>query len=201
VAAISGLMGVHYLFLQVGLPLWVLDGASRPLWIVSAALTLNTIVVATCQVPLARPVRDVRSACVATAGAGGCLLVACAMVALAGRAGAATVPLVLAAAVVYSLEEVLQAAGAWELSFELAPAAQAGEYQTLFSSGQTAGTVLAPMTIATVLTGLGDGGWLVLGGLVGGLGWAHLAFARLAPAACARSSRAPRIGGRVRAPG
>jgi MFS family permease len=71
--------------------------------------------------------------------------------------------LLLTSVAVYSIGEIMQAAAAWELSFELAAPDRPGEYQAVFASGANIGPILAPFLITFVLAGIGDGGWLVLG--------------------------------------
>jgi hypothetical protein len=182
VAAVSGLMGMHYLFIEVGLPVWVITSPGRALWVVSTALVINTAVVALGQVRLSRPIRSVKTACTATAAAGVCFLLATLIIASLGGLG--RIPgafAVLGAVAVYSVGEILQASASWELSFELAPVSRASEYQSIFTSGLTLGTVIAPVVITEILLSFGDQGWLVLGAIMATLGFAHLIFAHYRP--------------------
>jgi hypothetical protein len=178
VATVSGLMGMHYFFIEVGLPVWLTARPGRALWVVSAALAVNTAVVALGQVRLSRPINSVRAACRATAAAGGCFLLATLVIAgLGGLGRVAGALAVLAAVAVYSVGEILHASASWELSFELAPAAQASEYQSVFTSGLALGAVIAPVVITSLLLRFGDQGWVLLGAMMAVLGSAHLAFA------------------------
>jgi hypothetical protein len=78
---------------------------------------------------------------------------------------------------VYSVGEILHASASWELSYELAPTAQASEYQSVFTSGLALGAVIAPVVITDLLLRFGGRGWVLLGAMMAVLGCAHLAFA------------------------
>jgi hypothetical protein len=118
------------------------------------------------------------------------LLAACGVYALsAGRIGAvATVAVLLTAAAVQVLGEMMQGAAAWELGFGLAPADKQGQYQGFFGMGPQIARMLGPVVMTTLLIGWGTPGWLVLGGLflAAGLGmgpalrWAERTRARAA---------------------
>lgn len=164
VAALNGLLGVHYLLIEVGVPVWAQSGPQRALWLVSAGLLINTVVVVLGQVPLTARIHGVGAAVRAQNLAGVLFVLFAAALLAAGHArGAAQVAVACAAFAAYSLGEVLQAAAAWELSFELADPARPGEYQGVFASGAAIGPVLAPLIITGVLGRLGDAGLLALG--------------------------------------
>jgi MFS family permease len=64
-----------------------------------------------------------------------------------------------------SLAEMMQAGGAWEISFGLAPDGRHGQYQGFFTSGFTVARMLGPLLVTTLILGWGTAGWLLLGGL------------------------------------
>jgi hypothetical protein len=162
VAVLSGVFSIHYYVIEIGVPIWISSGPRRAAWLVSAGLVINTVLVSALQIPLSRFITDVRASVRATVAAGGLIAASCVLLAAAaGLDGGAQLALALTAFAVYSVGEVLQASAAWELSFVLADPRRPSEYQGLFASGTTIGPVLAPMTIALVLS-LGDGGWLIL---------------------------------------
>jgi MFS family permease len=124
----------------------------------------------------------VKTACTATAAAGVCFLLATLVIAsLGGRGRIPGALAVLGAVAIYSVGEILQASASWELSFELAPVSQASEYQSIFTSGLTLGTVIAPVVITEILLSFGDQGWVVLGVIMATLGFVHLIFAHYRP--------------------
>jgi hypothetical protein len=103
------------------LPLWVAERTDAPLWIAAAAVVLNTVGVVALQVPASRRVRDVPSAARAGRMAAAFLALASLGLAAGGLAhGAVTIVLLLLAAVAHLGGELLQAAAAWELAFDLA---------------------------------------------------------------------------------
>ncbi|NUS42146.1 MAG: hypothetical protein HOQ24_00380 [Mycobacteriaceae bacterium] len=177
VAAAGGLLSVYLQFIQVGLPVWISQSPVRAVWLVSAALCVNTAVVAAAQVPLARRITTVAQASRATASAGAGIAASAVLVAVAGAlAGPAVCAVVVAAALVYSVAEAVQACAAWELSCALAPEDRPMEYQTVFTSAVTVGTVLGPWLITWSLTAAGNLGWLILAAVVAAPAASHLAF-------------------------
>lgn len=163
VTVVAGLLELFQPVLNVGLPLWLVHRlhAARP-W-VAAPLVVNTVLVAVLQ-PWAS-----RGATTATGSArllrrGGLLLsAACVVLSLtAWLPGSISAGTVLAAAVVLTLGEVFQAAGAWGLSFFLAPDGRTGEYQGVFALGRGIQQFLGPALVTSLVVGPGAGGWLVL---------------------------------------
>lgn len=172
---LNGLLGVHYLLLEIGLPLWTQREPSRETWLIPAALLLNTLVVVAMQVPISSRIEGVWSALIAQFRAG--VLFATFTVgvfAATALPGAWAGIVVLGSVAVYSLGEIVQAAASWELSFELADPRRPGAYQAMFASGANIGQVLAPFIITWVLSRLGDVGWLALGFALCGTATTHL---------------------------
>jgi hypothetical protein len=56
-------------------------------------------------------------------------------------------------------------AASWGLSIPLMPAGAAGEYAGVFTTGEAAAQMAAPVIMTTFVVGLGPPGWLLLGGL------------------------------------
>jgi MFS family permease len=114
------------------------------------------------------------------------LLVACVVFALsaAGSSAVLAVAILMLAAALQSLAEMMQASGSWEISFELAPPGRHGQYQGFFGSGFTVARMLGPLVVTTLVIGWGTAGWLLLGAVFRAAG---LAFV---PAVRAASTRA-----------
>lgn len=53
-------------------------------------------------------------------------------------------------------------AGAWDLSFRLAPPGQEGEYQGFFNTSSAAAEMFGPILLTALLVGWGLPGWLLL---------------------------------------
>ncbi|WP_405362935.1 MFS transporter [Kitasatospora sp. NBC_00085] len=153
--------------LSLVIPLWIAARADHLAWLGSALFVLNTAVVMAFQVRTARGVTGLRSASRAVRDAGVILLASCAVFALS----AGDVPLwvmsglLVVAATLQVIGEMKQSAGSWQISFDLAPAHQAGQYQGFFGSGVAVARTVGPLLLTTLLLDGGVPGWLLLGGL------------------------------------
>jgi MFS family permease len=192
ITLLSAVMYLNMPLLSLGLPLWIVERTDAPKPMAAGLLIVNMVSVVLFQVGMAKRVTSLRSAARITGRAGWVLLAACGVYALsAGRIGAvAAVAVLLTAAAVQVLGEMMQGAAAWELGFGLAPADKQGQYQGFFGMGPQIARMLGPVVMTTLLIGWGTPGWLVLGGLflAAGLGmapalrWAERSRARTAPA-------------------
>jgi MFS family permease len=178
-AVITLLNAVMYLnmpLLSLGLPLWIVERTDAPKPMAAGLLIVNMLSVVLFQVRVAQRVTSLRTAARIAGRAGWVLLAACGVYAIsAGRIGAvAAVAVLLTAAAVQVLGEMMQGAAAWELGFGLAPADKQGQYQGFFGMAPQIARMLGPVVMTTLLIGWGTPGWLVLGGLflAAGLGMA-----------------------------
>lgn len=152
--------------LSLGLPLWIAERTQAPAWLVSALFVLNTAAVMLFQVRMARGITGLASATRAVRRSGWVMLAACAVFALsAGASPWVAAGVLVAGAVLQVVAEMGQSAGAWQLSFELAPADRVGEYQGFFGTGVTVARTLGPLVLTALLLGWGTAGWLLLGGV------------------------------------
>ncbi|MEV6526744.1 MFS transporter [Longispora sp. NPDC051575] len=149
------------------IPLWIVQRTEAPRWLVSALLVVNTVSVVLFQVRVARRVTDLRSAARLIRWAGAVMLVSCAVFALSGdgRGKWTSAAILLVAAGLQVVGEMMQASGAWEISFGLAPDGKQGQYQGFFGTGTAVARMLGPLLLTTLVIGWGAPGWLVLGGL------------------------------------
>ncbi|GAA4905367.1 putative MFS family arabinose efflux permease [Stackebrandtia albiflava] len=163
-AALNAVLNIHYGVLNIAIPLWVVERTEAPAWTVAVLAGVNTVFVILLQVRASRSSATVTGAATAQRRAGLLLLVACALYALAAEGSPVTATIVLAlGALVHVLGELLQAAGAWGLSFELAPAHAQGEYQGLYNTGFQIADIIAPALLTSVVIGWGLPGWLLFG--------------------------------------
>ncbi|TDV34521.1 MFS transporter [Actinophytocola oryzae] len=165
VSLLNMVLQLHIPMITLAIPLWIVERTSAPGWTVSALLVLNTATIVLCQVTVANRVTDLAAAVRFMRYAGATLLVACAVFATSGF-GAPTwlaVVILLVAAATQASAEMMQASGAWELSFGLAPEGRHGQYQGFFGSGFTVARMLGPLLVTTVVLGWGTAGWLLLG--------------------------------------
>ena len=167
VATLNMVLQLHIPMITLAIPLWIVERTSAPGWTVSLLLVLNTVSVVLFQVRVAVKVTDLASALRFMRFAGVTLLAACAVFALSGFGVPAwvSVAVLLVAAALQAAAEMMQASGAWELSFGLAPEGRHGQYQGFFGSGFTVARMLGPVLVTTVVLGWGTAGWLVLGGV------------------------------------
>jgi hypothetical protein len=91
------------------------------------------------------------------------IAVACLLYALAaGRPTWIAVTVLVAASVVHVVGELRQAAGAFGMSYSLAPEGRHGQYQGTFGMGFQVSQMVAPILITLLPLTLGFTGWAVL---------------------------------------
>ncbi|WP_261719079.1 MFS transporter [Streptomyces sp. FZ201] len=172
ITLICGVLSLQAQVLSFAVPLWVLEHTEAPRVLVSAMVTVNTVMVICLQIRFSRGAEDNARAAAMCRAAGLALLASCALASFtAGLSGWQAVTLLLLFAAALTLGELWLSAGSFGLSFNLAPDHMHGQYQGFFSLGRGTATALAPALIATLC--LGDHprvGWLVLGTLFAAAG-------------------------------
>ncbi|MCW3842064.1 hypothetical protein ONA70_18355 [Micromonospora yasonensis] len=132
-----------------------------------ARTVVNTAAVMLAQVRMARRVVDPPAAVRSLRRAGAAMVVACGLFALSAAASApwaaAAILLLGAGAQVYA--EMAHGAGAWQLSFDLAPAGRHGLYQGFFGSGVPVARMLGPVLLTWLIVDGGAVGWLAFAAL------------------------------------
>jgi MFS family permease len=162
--AVSMILFLNYAFLEIALPLWIVRHTGAPSWMVSVLFVLNTVCVVSFQVRISRTIDTVEPAVSASRRAGLLLLLACALFAASGVRNTILASVLLClGALVHVYGEMLQSAGAWVLSFDLAPPDKQGQYQGMFWTGFAASSMLAPSLMIFLLIEWGSPGWIVLG--------------------------------------
>lgn len=161
VTLINAVMLFYMPLLSVVVPLWIAERTSAPSWVISALLLINTGCVLLFQVRMARRVKGLRGASASVRQAGVVMLAACAVFALSAYGWV----FLLVAAGLLVVGEMLLAAGAWEISFGLAPDDQQGQYQGFFGTGVAVARMLGPVALTALVLGGGTLGWLLLGAL------------------------------------
>lgn len=165
---LNAVMLLYMPLLSLVIPLWIAQATNAPTWLAAVVLAINTVSVMLFQSRVARRVTDVSSAARTIRTAGLVMLAACGV--FATTAGTVspwlTCAALVAAALLQVLAEMLQAAGSWELSFDLAPAGRHGLYQGMYNSGIPLARVLGPAALTGLILGYGAAGWLVLGVLI-----------------------------------
>lgn len=163
-AGLNSVLLLHMTLLSVGIPLWVVSGTDAPVGVVAVLTAVNTVMAVLLQVPLSRRAEDEAGSVRCLALAGVALAVCC--VALAGAGAVGRVPavgLLVAAMIAMTLGEILQSAGAWELSYRHAPPERRTEYLSVFNLGFSVQEIAGPVLFTGVVIALGGWGWLALG--------------------------------------
>ncbi|MFC4504651.1 MULTISPECIES: MFS transporter [Streptomyces] len=148
---------------KVGLPLWIAHSSTAPHGLAPLLMVLNNVMVVALQVPLARFGAT-------TAAARALLLPLSAAFALAGTAmaasatgGTAAATLWLtAAAILFTLAEMLHATISWELSVALAPDTAQGAYLGVHGLAQSVQRSIGPLAVTAAIA-TGPLGWLTFG--------------------------------------
>ncbi|MFD7235854.1 MFS transporter [Streptomyces syringium] len=151
--------------IAVALPLWISEHTSAPVSLLSVMLMLNTVVVAFFQVRVSAGVKDLASASRYLILGSFLLAGACLAFAFSGTwdsAWTAGILLVVAAGLMV-VGEMMQAAGEWEVSFGLAPKGKTGQYQAFFGNGITIAEMLGPLVLTGLIVYWGAPGWILLG--------------------------------------
>ncbi|MEU8779617.1 MFS transporter [Streptomyces sp. NPDC048606] len=165
-AGLNSVLVLHMTLLSIGIPLWVVSGTDAPVGVVAVLTAVNTVLVVLLQVPLSRRAEKGAGSMRCLALAGGALAVCC--VALAGAGVVGRLPaigLLVVATAAMTLGEILQSAGAWELSYRHAPPERRTEYLSVFNLGFSAQEIAGPVLFTGVVIALGGWGWLALGGV------------------------------------
>ncbi|WP_274032124.1 MFS transporter [Streptomyces sp. MMBL 11-1] len=165
VALLNMIMLLRMPLISLAIPLWIAGRTAAPGWTVSALLVLNTGAVMLFQVRAASVVRDLPSAVRTVRSGGALMLSSCAAFACTALDAPlwALFAVLLLAAGLQVWGEMRQSAGAWQISFELAPAGRQGQYQGLFGAGVPVARMLGPLVLTALILSWGVPGWLLLG--------------------------------------
>jgi hypothetical protein len=158
--------------LLLAAPLWIVAWTAAPRWLVAALLIVNTLLVVLLQVRASRGSETIRGATRAMQRSSVLLLACCAIYAVASvpDGAALAVAILVAAVIVHTVGELVNAAGSWGLSFGLAPSHMQGEYQGVFQLGLGGARAAAPVVLTLLCIRWGVPGWLVLGGIFAAMG-------------------------------
>jgi MFS family permease len=170
VCVLNGLLMTYGAILTVGLPLWIVRRTHAPAWTVAGTFMVSTLLVVTLQVRASRGTDTVHGAARAVRRSGALLLAACLVLASTRALPAPAAIIVLGAgSVLLTLGEMLQQAGGWSLSYGLAPEDRQGEYLGAFAMGTRIYDSLGPILVTSLILGLGQLGWALLGLMYAGL--------------------------------
>ncbi|WP_155373382.1 MFS transporter [Catellatospora vulcania] len=195
VTAATSAMYLRRVVLTLVLPLWIATRADVPTVVVSAVLVTYTVLTVVLSARSGRRAEQPEPA--ARMVRRGALVLAVAMLGFAAAttlSTAATVTLLLASTVVYSVGELWHVNGATGLSYALAPEHAIGQYQgvTVLLNGLALAAGPALLTVVIVDSG-SPAGWLVPIVLLTGCGLAVPPLTRWAAAGIAKQPRGPEL--------
>jgi len=156
--------------LNVGLPLWLVSHTSAPHALIPAFLIINTVTVVVLQLGVSARAQGPRRAAKAVLLYGATMLVCCGVMALATRGGAWTAAVILlAAALLDTLAELMRSVSSWELAVSLAPPEARASYLGVAGMSQSIQKSAGPPLLTGVVMAAGPLGWVGLGLAVAGL--------------------------------
>jgi MFS family permease len=164
---LTSVLFMHFVVLEIGIPLWISEHTAAPTSMVAVMLGLNTVAVALFQVRMSRGAEDVTTG--ANAVLRGGLWIAASFVLIAFTDGIArdlAVPLLLLSAAVHVVGEMMSSSGQWGVTMGLAPVERQGQYQGFAGLAFSLSRVVAPTLITVLCIEWGRPGWFVLGGLI-----------------------------------
>ncbi|MEU5634084.1 MFS transporter [Streptomyces rishiriensis] len=162
VTALSAVLSVHAVLLEVVLPLWIARHTSAPRWMVTVLFLINTACVVVFQVRVAKGVPDVPRAVRVVKLAGWALAASCLLFAASSaHAVQLSVMFLVGAAALHVYGEMVFSAAAWTIGFSLAPPHRQGQYQGFFFTGYALAVMVAPALLTTTVIEGGVIGWLV----------------------------------------
>jgi MFS family permease len=167
VTFLAGIIAMHFVIIEVGIPLWIAEHTAAPKSMVAVLLVLNTAAVALFQVRLARGSDTVMSS--VRLAVYGAALIAGGFVIISFASGAgrtAAILILLVGSGVHVVGEMLTSGASWGVSMGLAPVERQGQYQGFAGLGFSIANVAAPTLTTLLCIEWGRPGWFVLGGLI-----------------------------------
>ncbi|MFC8723011.1 MFS transporter, partial [Kitasatospora sp. NPDC057198] len=182
--ALDAVLTIDDAILNVGLPLWLIHSTRAPHALIPAFLAINTVVVVLAQLRVSALVRTPHQAVRVVPLYGFAILGCCAAAALAHRTGVpAASALLLLAAVLVTLAELVRSVVSWELSVALAPERARPEYLGVAGMAHSTEKAAGPLLLTGAVLATGPLGWLTLGAATTAAAYAqrHYGAGRLSP--------------------
>jgi MFS family permease len=172
VAGLNGIMVLHIPLLSIAIPLWATLHTEAPRVIVGPLIMVNTIIAILLQIRISRGTDSLDGGVRAMRRASVCLAGCSVVLAFAGQLAAfGASALLFVGIVLLSFGELLQSAGGWSLSYQLAPRDQQGEYLAVFNLGVAAMYTVGPALVAIGIVDRGLPGWFGLAACFLVAGW------------------------------
>ncbi|HEY3477479.1 MAG TPA: MFS transporter [Streptomyces sp.] len=163
-AALDSLMFLYGCAISVGMPLWIITRTTAPHGLAASVFVVNTVIVVAFQVRLSRHGSTPRVAADSLRRVAVWFLIAGAATAAAVlHARWAATAAILAAAIAFTVVEMIQSAISWELSVALAPDDAQGNYVGVHGLAQSTSRCVGPLLMTSVVIAGGPIGWIALG--------------------------------------
>lgn len=167
VTVLSGVAAMHFVVMELALPLWIAQYTSVPRSLVAITLMINTVLVALLQVRLTRNIDLVAPSSRAMARSGFWIAGGFGLIAFASDQPTwVAVVLLLAGTLVHVFGEMIGSGGQWGVQMGLAPRERQGQYQGFAGMGFSLSHMAAPTLITLLCIEWGRPGWFVLGGVI-----------------------------------
>jgi MFS family permease len=167
VTLLSGILAMHFMVMEIGIPLWISEHTHAPTSMVAILLVLNTAVVAMFQVRLSQGADTVLSSAHSVLRGGFWIAAGFVIIGFSDGPGATgAVILLIVGASVHVVGEMITSGGQWGVAMGLAPMERQGQYQGFNALGFGLAGVVAPSLIAALCISWGRPGWFVFGGLI-----------------------------------
>ncbi|MFF5178901.1 MFS transporter [Micromonospora sp. NPDC000316] len=158
VSLLSGLLTAHGVLYLTVLPLWIITHTDAPKTVIAGLVLLNTILIVLLQVRASRGADTASGAARASRRGGLLVAVFCLVLPISGATrGVLTIVVLVAAAMLLILAELIQSAGAWGLTATLPPNDQRGAYVGALRLGEQVQYLIAPAGLTAL--GVSTGGW------------------------------------------
>jgi hypothetical protein len=167
VTVLSGVVTMHFVVIELAMPLWIAQYTSAPRSLVAITLMINTVCVALFQVRMTRGIDLVGPSSRAMARSGFWIAGGFALIALAsGQPPWLAITLLCAGTLVHVVGEMTGSAGQWGVQMGLAPRERQGQYQGFAGMGFSLSHIAAPMLVTLLCIEWGRPGWFVFGGII-----------------------------------
>lgn len=180
-SVISGLLSVNDIILEVGIPLYLVRRTHAPHSTLTAIFVASTTVIVLLQIRFAHGTQGVQGAVRAhrlSAVAMCAGMIPLYLSQIAPPMGQSI--LLLLAGIIFTAGSLWQTAGAWGVSYGLAPEGKQATYQAAFTMGRTLAQIIIPSAIALLVVDGGAPGIIEFSAIALCLGFAFNPVARLA---------------------
>lgn len=163
---LNGFLSLHAAAMNIALPLWILTKTDAPKASVGVLLAVNTVLTVALQLRFSRGGDQLAIAARKQLYAGLSLAGFCVLAALTDTPNLwLASALLLLCTVVLTFGELWQSAGAWGLSFGLAPERERAYYLSVYSLGTTVMAIIGPGLLPIAVVEKGMAGWLTFAAL------------------------------------